>query len=90
MHRLCQEAQLAANRAGIELDFASMWAANLENLERTGANRTSMLQDVEGGRRTEVDAICGQILQHARDEDELPCMRTIYSLVKALDARCGV
>jgi 2-dehydropantoate 2-reductase len=31
----------------------------------TGANRSSMLQDVEAGRPTEIDAICGAVAREA-------------------------
>ena len=66
-----------------------MWAMHLDNLERTAANRPSMLQDLEAGRQTEIDAISGGVLQHARDGNEFPHTRSVYTLLKAIDLQRG-
>ena len=52
---------------------------------KTAANRSSMLQDVLRGAPTEVDSICGAIVQ-AGDEIGVstPIIRTLWHLVKAL------
>ena len=86
MRCLCEETVVAAGRAGIELDVDEIWAMNLDNLQRTAANRTSMLQDVEAERKTEIDAICGEVLNHAQDEHEFPYTRSVHALIKAIDA----
>ncbi|MUW15713.1 2-dehydropantoate 2-reductase, partial [Halorubrum sp. CBA1125] len=53
----------------------------------TAANRSSMCEDVENGRRTEVDAIYGAIESRAErhDIDALTC-RTLGSLLRAWEA----
>jgi 2-dehydropantoate 2-reductase len=89
MKRLGREAVMAAGRAGVVLDFDEMWAMHLDNLERTAANRPSMLQDLEAGRQTEIDAISGGVLQHARDDGEFPYTRSVYTLLKAIDLQRG-
>lgn len=89
MKRLGQEAALAAGRAGVPLDFDKVWAAHMENLERTAANRPSMLQDVEAGRQTEIDAISGGVLNYARHDADLPYTRSVYTLLKAIDLQRG-
>ena len=89
MKRLGREAVLAASRTGVVLDFDEMWAMHLDNLERTAANRPSMLQDLEAGRQTEIDAISGGVLQLARDENEFPYTRSVYALLKAIDVHRG-
>ncbi len=51
---------------------------------RTAANRASMLQDLDRGRRTEVDAITGAILRAAEASGaDAPLNRALYALVKA-------
>ena len=87
MEQVCHETIAAAERAGVRLDFDPLWKMHLENLQRTAANRPSMLQDVEAGRRTEIDAISGSILRYAQREDEFPYTRCLYSLLKAVDVR---
>jgi 2-dehydropantoate 2-reductase len=89
MRKLGQETVAAAMRAGVALDFKDLWAMHLENLERTGANRPSMLQDVEAGRQTEIDAISGGVLGYALDETEFPYTRSVYALLKAIDVQRG-
>jgi len=55
----------------------------------TARNRSSMLQDVTARRRTEIDAILGEILGRARDHDlELPVCSTLYGAIKVLES-CG-
>lgn len=89
MQRLGRETVAAAGRAGVSLDFESSWSLLLENLERTANNRTSMLQDVQARRRTEVDLISGSVLAHARGDGDFPYTRTIHALIKAIDHAAG-
>jgi 2-dehydropantoate 2-reductase len=65
MKKLGQETVIAASRAGVQLDFDDMWTMHLDNLERTAANKPSMLQDLEAQRQTEIDAISGGVLSYA-------------------------
>ena len=61
--RLLAEAVEVAQRSGIPLELATA-RADLERVVRaTAENRSSMLQDVERGRPTEVDAISGELLR---------------------------
>lgn len=85
MEQICRETLTAAERAGVRLDFERLWSMHLENLERTAANRPSMLQDVEAGRRTEIEAISGSILRCARSESEFPYTRCLYWLLEAMN-----
>ncbi len=51
---------------------------------RTAANRSSMLQDVQRGAPTEIDAICGAIVQAGDGAGvPTPVCRTLWRLVKA-------
>jgi len=89
MKKLGQETVMAADRAGVHLDFDDIWTMHLENLERTAANRPSMLQDVEAGRQTEIDAISGGVLKYSQDDADLPYTRAVYALLKAIDTNRG-
>lgn len=89
MQKLGQEAVTAAKRAGIIINFDDIWEQNRQNLVRTAANKTSMLQDIEAGRKTEIDAISGSILKFAHNDDDFPTTKTIYSLVKSVDDSRG-
>lgn len=56
--------------------------------EQTATNISSMLQDVRAGRKTEIDAISGEILRRA-DLASLPCPRTrvMYQLLKGMEQK---
>lgn len=56
----------------------------IENIcRRTAANRSSMLQDLDAKRPTEVDAILGYILERAEGQMiDAPIVRTFYRLIK--------
>ncbi len=58
---LASEVARVATAAGVAMsqDEARRWWREMAAL--TGANRSSMLQDVQAGRQTEVDAICGAV-----------------------------
>lgn len=59
--RLAREVARVATATGVPIpeDDAVRWWREMAEL--TGANRSSMLQDVEAKRATEVDAICGAV-----------------------------
>lgn len=64
--RLAREVARVATASGVlipEDDAVRWWR---EMAELTGANRSSMLQDVEAKRATEVDAICGAVQREAQ------------------------
>ena len=55
--------------------------------EATGENSSSMLQDVMKGRRTEIDAINGTIVQLGREHGvATPVNETVVALVKGIEA----
>lgn len=85
MASLAQETAAVAAAQGIELPFADV-AAVAENVaRRTAANRSSMLQDIERGAPTEIDAICGAIAQCGEQLGvPTPVNRTLWLLIGAL------
>lgn len=85
---LLGEALAVACAAGF--DFTSEEVTrDFERIARaTAANRSSMLQDLDRGRPTEIDAISGEILREAgRLELELPATRRIVAEVTARASR---
>jgi 2-dehydropantoate 2-reductase len=81
--RLCEEAVAVANAKGIELPTAAPFERVKAAVEASSKNRSSMLQDIEYGRRTELEEITGEIIRQGEEAGmDLPYNRSIYSLVK--------
>jgi 2-dehydropantoate 2-reductase len=79
------EAARVAQSAGIRLPYPDARLELERVLQRTAGNRSSMLQDVESGRPTEVDAITGAIIAEAeRRHVPVPVNRVLLALVHAL------
>lgn len=80
-----REAAAVAAARGVSLPFADAVEQVLEVARRTAANRSSMLQDVERGRRTEIEAINGAIAAEGeRLGVPVPVNRTLWRLVTSL------
>ena len=57
-------------------------------LNATAENHSSMLQDIEAGRRTEVDAIYGSLIAAGRDRGlALPALTVVDALVRSMSER---
>jgi 2-dehydropantoate 2-reductase len=85
MVALAREAAAVADAQGISLPYPDPLGAAEAVARRTAANRSSMLQDVERGAPTEIDAICGAILRAGEQAGiPTPVNHTIWQLVKAL------
>jgi len=82
---LAREAAAVAAAQGLSLPYADPIAAAQDTALRTAANRSSMLQDVQRGAPTEIDAICGAILRVGEQYSvPTPTNRIVWQLVKAL------
>ncbi len=79
------EAVEVAERIGVKLP-RDPYTAFIETVKATRGNRSSMLQDLEAGRKTEIDYINGALLALAsRVKLALPCNSITYTIVKALE-----
>jgi 2-dehydropantoate 2-reductase len=77
------EAQTVANKLGIT--FRLPIERRIAGAERVGQHKTSMLQDLEGGRIMETDALLGSVLELARiTQTEAPTLEAVYALTKLL------
>jgi 2-dehydropantoate 2-reductase len=87
MADLVGEAVRVAQARGIPLSYSEPLATVYSVAERTGRNRSSMLQDFDRRRPSEIDFINGAILREAEELGlEVPVNRTVTRLVQALDA----
>ena len=85
LQAVAREAAAVAVAQGIRLPYPNPVVAAETIARRTATNRSSMLQDVERGAPTEIDAICGAIVR-AGDQTGVsaPINRTLWQLVQAL------
>jgi len=67
MKRAAQEVESVARAQGIILPFPDAAERALEVARATATNRSSMLQDIDRGAPTEVEAICGAVARVAHD-----------------------
>jgi len=85
---VAREAAAVAIAQGVRLPYPDPVVAVETIARRTAANRSSMLQDVARGAPTEIDAICGAIVEAGeRTGVATPANRTLWQLVKALSPR---
>jgi 2-dehydropantoate 2-reductase len=81
---MMREAQAVGEKLGIR--FRIPLAKRIAGAEAVGEHKTSMLQDVEAGRATEVDALVGSILElGAVAEVPTPAIAAIYGCMRLLD-----
>ncbi len=81
MRAAVSEAVRAAAARGIEFDEAQVQERVREVARRTAENRSSMLQDMLAGGRTEIDYINGAVARLG----DAPVNRTLCDLVQALE-----
>jgi 2-dehydropantoate 2-reductase len=82
---LAEEAAAVARGAGVVLPYPDPVARVAEVCRATAANRSSMLQDVERGRPTEIDSINGVIVAEGRRVGvPTPVNEVVWSLVKGI------
>lgn len=86
-----REAVAVARADGAMIDPEEVLHRTVLVARRTASNRASMLQDLDRGRRTEIDAITGALLAAAdRHGIKVPLNRALYALVRAREtARSG-
>jgi 2-dehydropantoate 2-reductase len=87
MKRAVEEAMTVALGLGIEMGLDDPVERVYAVAKATAANRSSMLQDVERGRRTEIDALNGAIVELGRRVGvNTPVNETLVAAVKGLES----
>jgi len=84
MRAAAKETAAVAHEKGIQVEKAPERA--LEVARATSKNESSTLQDVRAGRRTEIDALNGYVVEEAK-ESSTPTNRTLATLVRATEPR---
>lgn len=83
-----EEGVAAAHANGVMIDAAPIHALTEVSMTDHADHEASMLQDVKAGRRTEVDAINGAIVQAAQAKGvAAPVAETLWRLVKLEEAK---
>lgn len=81
----CREGVAVAMACGIGFGDEDLFLRVKEVLRRTSENRSSMLQDVERRKRTEIDEISGEIVRRGEALGvDAPVNRTLWLLVGSL------
>lgn len=82
-----EEVQRVAEAAGVPWHRSDPVGYAEEVARKTASNRSSMLQDLDRGAPTEIDAICGAVVVEGRKRGvETPVNRTLWHLVRAAAA----
>ena len=86
MQRTAEEAIDVAKADDAELPEDDLLARARRVAELTATNKSSMLQDVERGKPTEIDAICGEIVARgAKHGIDTPVNLALRALVKGIE-----
>lgn len=83
--KTCQESTAVAIASGIDLDQQAMVEKLTHVLRKTSENKSSMLQDLESRRRTEIEEITGEVVVRGEKVGAaVPLNRTLLLLLRAL------
>lgn len=87
MAGVCRECQAVATTNGVSLSHPDMFSRVREVATDTARNRSSMLRDVELGRRTEIHEINGAFLTLAATKGlRAPLNKALVAMVEALES----
>ena len=98
LDRICAEPRVRSLAAGMMLEAQAV-AENLgatfrvsierriEGAARVGGHKTSMLQDVEAGRETEIEALVGSVIELAQlTRTPVPRIESVYACMRLLSS----
>jgi 2-dehydropantoate 2-reductase len=83
LERLHDEVVEVAHAEGVALDRDESWKTAVATYEATGRHFTSMATDIRQGRRTEIDAITGEVVRRAHLHGiAVPVAETVVGLLR--------
>ena len=86
MSRVVEEAEAVARSAGITLPYSDPAAKVMEVCAATAGNRSSMLQDIEAGKKTEINYLNGALVRYGKEAGvAAPVNSFLTHLVQALE-----
>jgi 2-dehydropantoate 2-reductase len=81
---LIQELCLVANHRGIMLTYEDIYYQVTEVCHKTARNISSMLQDIQANRQTEIEALNQMVIEYSRDTKiSVPYHQVITQLIRA-------
>ena len=84
---MMEESRAVGEAIGVKFGVSAEDRMNMA--AKVGAHRTSMLQDVEAGKPTELNAILGSVIELAQMTSiETPALKMVYDLVKFRTRGC--
>ncbi len=86
--RIAKDVAKVARRTGVDLEDEEVCASIQSVMDPTmsSGHHPSMLQDVIARRKTEIDCICGKVLDAGTATGtETPYLASVYSLIKAIE-----
>jgi 2-dehydropantoate 2-reductase len=87
---LAREVEAVAHAQNISLAFDDPVGASETVMEKTATNNSSMFQDIQRGAPTEIDAICGAVVEVGeRVGVETPVNYAVWKMVKAAVEKLG-
>jgi 2-dehydropantoate 2-reductase len=93
MRRAVDEIAQVANKLGVEIPYQDLPQKVIEICKATAENRSSMLQDIEAGKKTEIEYMNGAIVRHGKQLGvDTPVNSFLTDMVLALEnlSRPGV
>lgn len=86
VHDISKECEAVADASGIRLPYDSMCERAMTVAKKTALNRSSMLRDIELGRRTEIESINGYICKAGlATRVPTPLNRALVAMVESLE-----
>lgn len=83
----CQEGAMVARAVGVTIPGDDPWERVERVIGETAQNHSSMLQDIQRGRRTEIDAISGAVVKLGTALGvATPVNNTLWRLVQGIEA----
>ena len=75
-----------ASANSIRMEFDEILKTTREVCDKTCTNKCSMLQDINNGRKTEIDSINGKIIEYGENKGlNMPFNRSLYLLIKSME-----